>query len=180
MKARRTADLSLRATKETARAIGQSMAAERHLWLTLSYMKEKDRAFLRYQEAHKQAAAFQRFLPRRSLALGAAGQEPPPHTNSSYRETQKQSVTSRAPPRFWVLQPVLHSSKEGWKVASYFRSASVELLSPATEVQDAHYQTGRVSDQVRGLVCHDRSKRRILPCLHPSPTQEVPEVCFRG
>ncbi|KAI2646546.1 Transposon Ty3-G Gag-Pol polyprotein [Labeo rohita] len=83
---RRTADLSLRATKETARAIGRSMAAlvvaERHLWLTLSDMKEKDRVFLldaplspaglfgdavnavvdRYQEARKQAAAFQRFL----------------------------------------------------------------------------------------------------------------------
>ncbi|KAL0148327.1 hypothetical protein M9458_056389 [Cirrhinus mrigala] len=47
---RRTADLSLRATKETARAIGRSMAAlvatERHLWLTLSDMKEKDRVFL--------------------------------------------------------------------------------------------------------------------------------------
>ncbi|KAL0163035.1 hypothetical protein M9458_042431, partial [Cirrhinus mrigala] len=46
---RRTADLSLRATKETACAIGRSMAAlvaaERHLWLTLSDMKEKDRVF---------------------------------------------------------------------------------------------------------------------------------------
>ncbi len=40
---RRTADLALRATKENARAIGRSMAAmvaaERHLWLTLSDMK---------------------------------------------------------------------------------------------------------------------------------------------
>ncbi|KAI2662377.1 Transposon Ty3-G Gag-Pol polyprotein [Labeo rohita] len=47
---RRTADLSLRATKETTHAIGRSMAAlvaaERHLWLTLSDMKEKDRVFL--------------------------------------------------------------------------------------------------------------------------------------
>lgn len=121
---RRTADLSLRATKETARAIGRSMAAlvaaERHLWLTLSDMKEKDRVFLmdaplapsglfgdavdsvvdRYQEARKQAAAFQRFLPRRSLAQGAAGREQPsPHASSSYREAQKQSVATRAPPR---------------------------------------------------------------------------------
>ncbi len=110
---RRTADLALRATKETTRAIGRSMAAlvaaERHLWLTLSDMKEKDRVFLmdaplapsglfgdavdlvvdRYQEAHKQAAAFQRFLPRRSIALGAAGREQPqPCTSSSYREIQ--------------------------------------------------------------------------------------------
>ncbi|KAL0160826.1 hypothetical protein M9458_044551, partial [Cirrhinus mrigala] len=96
---RRTANLALRATKETARAIGRSMAAlvaaERHLWLTLSDMKEKDRVFLldaplspsglfgdsvnsvvdRYQEARKQAAAFQRFLPLRHPAREAAGRE---------------------------------------------------------------------------------------------------------
>ncbi|KAI2664189.1 Obscurin [Labeo rohita] len=112
---RRTADLSLRATKETARAIGRSMAAlvaaERHLWLTLSDMKEKDRVFLldaplshaglfdRYQEARKQAAAFQRFLPRRHPAHGAAATEQPrPSTSSSHREAQKQSVATRTPP----------------------------------------------------------------------------------
>ncbi|KAL0159107.1 hypothetical protein M9458_047183, partial [Cirrhinus mrigala] len=105
---RRTADLSLSATKETARAIGRSMAAlvaaERHLWLTLSDMKEKDRVFLldaplspaglfgdavnavvdRYQEARKQATPFQRFLPRRHPAHR-------PSTSSSHREAQKQS-----------------------------------------------------------------------------------------
>ncbi len=121
---RRTADLALRATKETARAIGWSMAAmvaaERHLWLTLSDMKEKDRVVLmdaplapsglfgdavnsvvdRFQEASKQAAAFQRFLPHRSIALGAAGREQPqPCTSSSYREVQRQSVAARAPPQ---------------------------------------------------------------------------------
>ncbi len=121
---RRTADLALRATKETARAIGRSMAAlvaaERHLWLTLSDMKKKDRVFLmdaplvpsglfgdavdsvvdRYQEARKQAAAFQRFLPHRSIAIGASGREQPqPCTSSSYREIQRQSVGSRAPPQ---------------------------------------------------------------------------------
>ncbi len=53
-----------------------------------------------------------------------------------------------------------------------------EPLSQQTEVQDA--QTGRVSDQVRGLVCHDRSKRRILPYLHPSHSQGVPEVLLSG
>ncbi len=79
-----------------------------------------------------------------------------------------------------VLQPVLHCSKEGWGVASDFRSAAIEPLSHASEVQNAHCQTGRVSDQVRGLVCHDRSKRRMLPYLHPSQSQEVPEVCFQG
>ncbi len=99
---RRTADLALHATKETARAIWRSIAtlvaAERHLWLTLSDIKEKDRVFLlddplapsglfgddvdtvvnRYQETRKQAAAFQRFLPYRSPAQAAAGWKQPP------------------------------------------------------------------------------------------------------
>ncbi len=82
--------------------------------------------------------------------------------------------------RVWVLQPVLHRSQEGWMVASYFRSESTELLSHATEVQDALYRAGCVSDPIRGLVCRDRSKRRIFPHLHPSPSQWVPEVCFGG
>ncbi|KAI2660091.1 Transposon Ty3-G Gag-Pol polyprotein [Labeo rohita] len=93
------------------------VAAERHLWLTLSDMKEKDRVFLldaplspsglfgvsvtsvvdRYQEARKQAAAFQRFLPLRHPAREAAGREQPrPSTSSSYREAQKQSVATRS------------------------------------------------------------------------------------
>lgn len=83
-------------------------------------MEEKDRVFLkdtplgpsgqfgdainsvidRYQEARKQESVFQQFLPRRSLALGAAGQDqPPPCTSSSYWKAQKQSVASCAPPR---------------------------------------------------------------------------------
>ncbi len=71
------------------------------------------------------------------------------------------------------LQPVLRGSEEGWRIA-------IEPLSHETEVQDAYSQTGRVSDQVWGLVCHDWSKRRILPYLNLSNSQEVPEVCFRG
>ncbi len=119
---RRTADLALRATKETARAIGRSMAAlvaaEGHYWLTLSDMKEKDRVFLmdaplapsglfgdavdsvvdRYQEAHKQAAAFQRFLPRRSIVLGAAGRvQPQPCTSSSYTDPKAERCLSCSP-----------------------------------------------------------------------------------
>ncbi len=108
---RKTADLSLRATKETARAIRWSMAAlmaaERHLWLTLLDIKDRDRVFLlaalllpsglfgdavdsvvdKHQEVRRQAASFQWFLPHRSLAHGAAGREQPlPHASSSHRE----------------------------------------------------------------------------------------------
>ncbi|KAL6118487.1 uncharacterized protein ACO6RY_03281 [Pungitius sinensis] len=47
---RHTADLALRATKETAKSVGRSMGAmvatERHLRLSPSSLKEKDKAFL--------------------------------------------------------------------------------------------------------------------------------------
>ncbi len=63
---------------------------------------------------------------------------------------------------------------------SNFRSAATEPLSQAPEVQNAYCKTGRVSDQIRGLVRHDRSKRRLFPYIHPSQSQEVPEVRFQG
>ncbi len=46
--------------------------------------------------------------------------------------------------------------------------------------QDAYYQASHVSNQVRGLVCDDRSKRRLLPYINYSSTPEVPKVCFQG
>ncbi len=82
--------------------------------------------------------------------------------------------------RVRVLQPVLRCSKEGWRVTSNFRSAATEPLSQLPEVQNAYCKTGRVSDQIRGLVRHDRSKRRLFPRIHPSQSQEVPEVRFQG
>ncbi len=46
---RRATDLALRATKHTARAVGRSMAAsvaaERHLWLNLTEIRERRRRF---------------------------------------------------------------------------------------------------------------------------------------
>ncbi len=47
---RRVTDLALRATKHTAHAVGRSMAgsiaAERHLWLNLTEIREKEKVFL--------------------------------------------------------------------------------------------------------------------------------------
>ncbi len=253
---RRTADLALRATKETARAIGRSMAAlvaaERHLWLTLSDMKEKDRVFLmdvplapsglfgdavdsvvdRYQEARKQAAAFQRFLPRRSIALGAAGREQPqPCTSSSYREIQRQSVASRAPPqrdrgrqrpkksRPSETKPTCVSPEQALvleqEISSLLRKEAIKVvppldresgfysryfvvpkkdggLRPILDLRLLNHSVRRlkfrmltvkqVVSQIRSerLVRHDRSKRRLFPHIHPSQSQEVPEVRFQG
>ncbi len=122
---RRAKDLSLRAAKETAKSIGRSMAAlvatERHLWLNLSNIKGKDKNFLmdapispsglfggavnsvveRFQESAKQAAAFQKLLPRRIHISGAAEREQPQTSkaSSSHLATQKQSVAYRVPPQ---------------------------------------------------------------------------------
>ncbi|ROL52002.1 hypothetical protein DPX16_23494 [Anabarilius grahami] len=54
----------------------------------------------RFQESKKQAAAFQRFILLKSKSQGAAAKEQPhPYmASSSYRQAQKESVASRAPP----------------------------------------------------------------------------------
>ncbi len=65
-----------------------------------------------------------------------------------------------------VLQPVFHSSKEGWRVASHVRSSSSERIRHAAQVQNVNFETNRVTDQIRGLVCHDRTQGRILSNVH--------------
>ncbi len=86
---RRATDLALRATKHTARAVGHSMAgsvaAERHLWLILTEIREKEKVFLldapisqsglfgeavssvvdKFCSAKTQSAALKQFMPRR-------------------------------------------------------------------------------------------------------------------
>ncbi len=85
---RRATDLALRATKHTARAVGRSMAAseaaERHLLLNLTEIREKEKVFLmdapisqsglfgeavsavvdKFCSAKTQSAAFKQFMPR--------------------------------------------------------------------------------------------------------------------
>ncbi len=92
---RNATDLALRATKTTAQAIGRSMASlvvlERHLWLTLTEIKDADRvSFLdapispsglfgpavkgfaeRFTEAQKASQAMRHFLPKRSSPAAA-------------------------------------------------------------------------------------------------------------
>ncbi len=95
---RTATDLALRATKVTARALGQTMSTlvvqERHLWLTLADMRESDKhRFLdspisqaglfgeavedfaqQFSASQKQTEAFRHILPRRSAAVST----PPP------------------------------------------------------------------------------------------------------
>ncbi len=133
---RKTADLSLCATKETACAIGRYKAAlvvaERHLWLTLSDIKDRDRVFLLdallsppglfgeaigavvdwHQEAKKQATAFQRFLHRRSLAQGAAGREQPLRWGQGGKRGSRSGTSKPRPDLRTVLQAKRSSAKK--------------------------------------------------------------------
>ncbi|KAI2665262.1 ORF V: Enzymatic polyprotein [Labeo rohita] len=85
------------------------------------------------------------------------------------------------PPVPRVRKPALRFLPPGGRARrSVYHPPSFESFSHEAEIQDAYSQASSVTDQVRGLVCDDRSKRRLFPRLHPSSTQEVPEVCFQG
>lgn len=98
------------------------VATERHLWLNLSGIQEKQKTFLldapiatsglfgkavdavvnRFQHARTQGEAFRQYLPRRSgarMATAVEGRERAQPSSSSYHQTQRQSVASRAPPQ---------------------------------------------------------------------------------
>ncbi len=104
---RRATDLALRATKHTAHAVGRSMAAsvaaERHLWLNLTEIREKEKTFLmdapisqsglfreavsavvdKFRSAKTQSAALNQFMPRRARdfstpSSSVSREQPPP------------------------------------------------------------------------------------------------------
>ncbi|KAI2642464.1 Lamina-associated polypeptide 2, isoform alpha [Labeo rohita] len=109
----RATDLSLRATKQTAHSISRSMtamvAAERHLWLNLTGIKDRDKIFLldapvstsglfgdsvntvvtRFREAKRHTEAFDQFLPRRAQVSGLSATQPRPSQVPLRRESQK-------------------------------------------------------------------------------------------
>ncbi len=102
---RRATDLALRATKHTARAVGRSMAglltAEHHLWLNLTEIREKEKAFLldapisssglfgdvvntivdKFKAVKTQSAAFKQFMLRcaHEPASASSSREHPAH-----------------------------------------------------------------------------------------------------
>ncbi|XP_016347737.1 uncharacterized protein LOC107693005 [Sinocyclocheilus anshuiensis] len=102
---RRSSDLALRATKQAACAIGRSLAAlivtEKHLWLNLSGLKEKERTFLLDAPVSKvKSAAFERYIPRRRRRSSGQPPEPELAAGPSWWQGQKASVAARAlPPR---------------------------------------------------------------------------------
>ncbi len=119
---RRTTDLALRATKQTAAVIDRSMAAmvatERHLWMNLADIGEKEKRFLldapvspselfgtsvetvveKFREAKARSAAFKSCLPHRSRSEPERQGGPGPSRSENQRQGQVISVTNRGPP----------------------------------------------------------------------------------
>ncbi len=130
---RTATDLALRATKVTARALGQTMSTlvvqERHLWLTLSDMRESDKhRFLdspisqaglfgeaevedfaqQFSAAQKQTEAFRHILPRRSAAVSTP---PPAAAPPSARRRGRPPAASTSAPARPQQQPALRPQR---------------------------------------------------------------------
>lgn len=63
---------------------------------------------------------------------------------------------------------------------TYSRYSALESDSEEIQIQDVNKPIVPESNQLRGLICHDRSEGRLLPHFHPSTTQGVSEVFFWG
>ncbi|XDV19450.1 hypothetical protein PO909_024920 [Leuciscus waleckii] len=108
---RRTTDLALRATKQTAAWIGRSMAAmvatERYLWLNLADIGDKEKAFLLdspvspselFGTSVEAVVGKFREAKARSGSTPRQAGGPGPSRSEDGRQGQQASVTSRAPP----------------------------------------------------------------------------------
>lgn len=94
-------DFPLRSTKKMAALV----ATERHLWLNLSGIKEKEKSFLLngsflclVQEAKKQFINFHKFIPRRTQVPGAATKRPPQPSQSPLTGNNRSRVSLLKPP----------------------------------------------------------------------------------
>ncbi len=125
---RTATDLALRATKVTARALGQTMSTlvvqERHLWLTLADMRESDKhRFLdspisqaglledfaqQFSAAQKQTEAFRHILPRWSAAVSTP---PPAAAPPSARRRGRPPAASTSAPARPQQQPALRPQR---------------------------------------------------------------------
>lgn len=113
----RATDLALWATTQTAAAIGCAMAAmaatERHLWKNLANIREKENAPVspselfgtsveavvdKFRKARAQSAAYKRLIPRRPRSAPKTSGEPGLSVSVDYRQSQRQSFATWAPP----------------------------------------------------------------------------------
>ncbi len=169
---RRATDLALRATKHTARAVGRSMAAsvaaERHLWLNLTEIREKENTFLMdapisqsglFGEAvsavvDKFRSAKTQPPPRREPPSGGAqATRLPPITvwgarsRSSSRQQPRKRVNMK-----WPNKPAASANPGRFTVTGRGQTAKAFLPAPNTLSS-----LKSVTTTLRGLVCRSNS-----------------------
>ncbi len=84
-----------------------------------------------------------------------------PHSN---RETRFYSRYFIVPKKDGGLRPIL----DLWVLNDSIMQLKAQMLN-------VNFETDRATNQIRGLVCHDRSQGRILPHIHSSVSQGVTE-----
>lgn len=82
----------------------------------------------------------------------------------------------RHQPRF--LFNLLHSAKEGRRLASCFESKGSEQIHNSENFQNGDSFPSSPVSETRRLVGINRLKRCVLPCSNLPSTQEVPQVCL--
>ncbi len=179
---RTATDLALRATKVTARALGQTMSTlvvqERHLWLTLADMRESDKhRFLDspISQAGLFGEAVEDFAQQFSQVQGQSvhlSVEPgcPCLACRSRGPTGEGRDTAGPSSRDGVRalqRPLLHRSQETRWVTSNLGPACSEPGPCQAPVQDVDAETPLSMRPSLRLGCSDRPERRLLPCLDP-------------
>ncbi len=192
-------DLALRATKVTARALGQTMSTlvvqQRHLWLTLADMRESDKhRFLdspisqaglfgeavedfaqQFSAAQKQTEAFRHILPRRSAAVSTP---PPAAAPPSARRRGR-------PPALQGPGGELASAAPGGGRPSHCsalsRSCLAHLCGPHAELQDLRPALCLLRRTAEGKSCLQTKTRPLDSGGYslglPGPALTVPPWC---
>ncbi len=198
---RTATDLALRATKVTARALGQTMSTlvvqERHLWLTLADMRESDKhRFLdspisqaslfgeavedfaqQFSAAQKQTEAFRHILPRRSAAVSTP---PPAAAPPSARRRGRPPAASTSTPARPQQQPALRPQRGAGRrrpAQPGCPCLACRSRGPTGEGRDRAGPSSR--DEVRVLqpLLHRTQERRWVTtnpgpaCSEPGPSQ---------
>ncbi len=192
---RRATDLALRATKQTAHAVGRpmagSVAAERHLWLNLTEISEKEEVFLldapisqsglfgeavssvveKFRSAKTQSTALKQFMPWRtrdhSTPSSSLSRE------QSSREQSQRSLLAEVAPRLRTLpqlrfgELVVDPSPASAHADGLTWSGPIDLpLRPIRVVPDLWVGTRRAVSPLRGEV---RPQKRFCPLQTCSP-----------
>ncbi len=140
---RRSTDLALRGTKHAARAVGRSIAgsvaAERHLWLNLTEIREKEKMFLldapisqsglfgeavssvveKFRSAKSQSAALKQFMPKRmrdhSTPSSSLSRE---HSLPRKELSGRSCAPAHPPPSPWPTVSSPTATQAGWPEAA--------------------------------------------------------------